>query len=438
MELAELEKLETIFLIGSDIRREQPLACHRVRKAALNGAEVFSLNPIDYSLNFDLSSKLIVPSQDIPLILAGIAKYFVDKNDEIDPSLQGINPLPEVIELAKRLEQKTNGILLLGIHAISHPQASLIRALAEYIAAKCDMSVGCLSEGANAAGAWLAGMIPHRGPAGSIPAKKGFNALEMFAHGLKSYLLLNVKPELDCINSADAMSALMNADFNVVMTPFVTDIQEQYANVLLPITPFFEGSGTFINATNHWQKFEAVTRPLGDAKYAWKVLRVLGNLFNLEGFDYLDLNQMTAELKYLMETPPSLTTSLMLKPDKGREKSGKLRRLSEWPMNQIDNLVRRAIALQEWSQQESLVCARINGKVANDYGIQSGELISVVQGETQLNLPVIIDNRIAGDYILIPAGIPQTAGFGEHMAPIDLLRSEPDDRLLDSSCLDNH
>lgn len=423
IDLAEIENLETIFLVGSDIRREQPMGSHRVRKAANKGAQIISLNPINYEQNFDLSANIVVPSDQIPRVLAGIAKQLTqDHQQKVPAYLADIKPNQTEIELTKRLANQNNGMIMLGIHALQHPQASLIRALADYIAAITHFKVGCLTEGANAAGAWITGLVPHRGPGGSIIEKSGFNAVEMFTKRLKSYLLLNVEPELDMAKSNQTMEALQAANFVVVMTPFVTETQEQYADVLLPISPFFETSGTFVNATNDWQTFQAVTKPLGDAKPAWKVLRVLGNLCQLEGFDYISTSQIISELKDLTETMPKVAMHLDIMANDTQPKEEGLTRISEWPMYEIDNTVRRARALQDWSAEENTFAIRINSQIAQQHNVQSGELISVIQDDSLLDLPVIIDDRIAGDYIVMPTGIAATAGFGENMGAIRLLR----------------
>lgn len=420
--LDELQQLDTIFLIGSDIRREQPLGCHRVRKAASRGAQVLALNPIDYDFNFDLSAKLITPSRDIPEVLAAIAKHLLPKDKQLHKLFPDLKTRKTENAFADRLTDRENGILLLGAHALSHPQATLIRALAEKIAAATGMTVGILSEGANSAGGWIAGMIPHRGAGGALTQSTGLNVLDMFDKKLKSYLLLNVEPELDFVKGNHTVHALEQAEFVVALTPFVTEVQEQYADVLLPITPFFEVGGSFINATDTWQTFEPVTKPLGNAKPAWKIFRVLGNLFHLEGFDYNNTAQVRADLVKIIDTIAPLDASIDFSELQADEPAKGLLRLSEWPMYHIDNIVRRAISLQEWALDENLLAARINQTVANQYKLQSGEIISIIQGTDQLDIPVFIDNRIAGDYVLLPGGLAATGGFGEHMGPIQLLR----------------
>jgi NADH-quinone oxidoreductase subunit G len=298
--------------------------------------------------------------------------------------------------------------------------------LAEKITQATGMKLGTLSEGANAAGGWLTGMIPHRGPAGMLTGGIGANTLEMLENKLKSYLLLNVEPELDFIKGNQAFQELSQAEFVVVLSPFMTEAQEQYADVLLPIAPFFETSGSFINACNNWQSFEAVTKPLGNSKPAWKIFRVLGNLFHLEGFDFVDVAQVRSELKKILHTVPRTSYHLDTSKVHYQEPQEGLLRLIEWPMYHIDNIVRRAISLQEWSLDENLLGARINENVAKQFNLKSGELISVIQNEDQLDIPVFIDNRIAGDYVFLAGGLAATNGFGEHMGPIKLLRGRAD------------
>ncbi len=420
--LPDIEQLDKIFLIGSNTRREQPLANHRIRKASLRGAEVICVNPIDYDFNFDLTKKIITPSCDIPRTLGGILKAVsLELDAEVSPFLSEITPTREELTHAKLLLKKGKGVLLLGLHALQHPKAALIRALAEQIAFLCHFSVGELSQGANSAGGWLAGMIPHRGAGGVSLEKPGLHADDILKQKLASVLLLNIEPELDCLNPMSTYQTLLKTDFVIALTPFITETQEQYADVLLPIAPFFETSGTFINATNEWQKFEAVTKPLGEAKPAWKVLRVLGNLLKLDGFNYIKNEQIIEELQSIVEKMPALSSQLAIE-NIPSDNQNALTCLFEWPMYQDDNFVRRASALQEWSGQEKLVAIRINSTVAAEFNVQAGELISVIHDETILDLPVVIDDRIAGNYVLLPVGIQETAAFGEHMSIIKLLR----------------
>jgi NADH-quinone oxidoreductase subunit G len=419
---AELEKKDVIFLVGSNIRKEQPLACHRVRKASLRGAKVFCLNPIDYDFNFTISENLIVPMLEIPRTLAGIAKRLSLEDSNLEAYLKNIKPTKQEIGFAENLKQGNNGVLILGSQAICHPEATLIRALAERIANKCGMVLGTLTDGANAAGAWLTGMIPHRGFGGAHIDKAGLNVSDMLSNRLKSYVLLNVEPGFDFARSMESIESLMSSEFVITMTPFINDVQEQYSHVILPVSPFFETSGTFINAADCWQSFEAVTRPLGESKPAWKVLRVLGNRLDSEGFNYTSSPQIITELKHAIANfPLHENRTLELVDRKAPEQEGLLR-LIEWPMYQTDSFIRRAIALQAWSQEIEKVVIRINSNIAKKYDIESGEVISITQDGISLQLPVLIDNSIAGDYVVVPAGVAETVGFGEGMAPIKLQR----------------
>lgn len=425
----DIEQQDVIVLIGSDIRREQPVGALRVRKAALRGAKIICINPIDYDFNFSVTTKAITPSKDIPRFLAGIAKALIGNklSEENQQFFATIEPTKIEKSIAQCLKKTKKGLLVLGAHALQHPQATLIRTLVQMIASHRNLTFGCLSEGANAAGAWLAGMLPHRGP-GGVAVENGLNAKEMLSKTLEAYLVLNIEPEMDCATSGQALNVLTEAPFVVVFTPFLNEQFEQYANVLLPIAPFFESNGTFVNACDQWQSFQSVTKPLGQARDAWKVLRVLGNLFELEGFDYLSCDQVLTDVKNSIAKMTSDGEHILQLPDQFEEpRIEGLTRVTQWPIYQIDNFVRRAKALQEWSLDENLMAIRINETVGKRYGIQTGEIISVVQNETQLDLPVVIDNRIAGDYVVVPGGLSATAGFGENMGPIDLMRGYSSD-----------
>jgi NADH-quinone oxidoreductase subunit G len=427
MKLKDIEHLDTIFLIGSDIRREQPLGCHRIRKASLNGSKIICLNPIDYDFNFNVYQNATVPSQDIPDVLAGIAKTLIanqkgSANKSTKDFFSAIHSKQQEKNIAKQLTGSKRGLLLLGNHAINHPQATLIRILAELIAKQCGLHLGYMSEGANSAGAWLAGMLPHRGVAGSVIKKPGLDADALLTKPVEAYFLLNFEPEFDCAKPALALNTLQKAKFVVVMSPFMTEQQQQYANVLLPIAPHFETSGTFVNMTGQWQAFATVTPPLGETRPAWKVLRVLGNLFELEGFNYTTSQQIASEVKTLVETMPEVKAAqFSLSPESVQTAEG-LRRLIEWPMYQIDSLVRRATALQAWSSQETPIAIYINSALATKLQISAGEMITALQNDGRIDLPVVIDDRIKGNYVLIPGGLAATAGFGENFGVIELLR----------------
>ncbi len=187
--------------------------------------------------------------------------------------------------MAQALKEAGKATVLLGNVATAHPQFSVIKALAGVIAEASGAIAGVLTDGANGAGGWLAGVLPHRGPAGTAVSTAGLDAQAMLATPRKGYLLFGVEPAHDCANAAQATRAVNAAEFVVSIAPFASDAMKGQADVLLPTGPFTETSGTFVNTEGRWQSFSGMATPQGDGRPGWKVLRVLGNQFGLDGFE---------------------------------------------------------------------------------------------------------------------------------------------------------
>jgi NADH-quinone oxidoreductase subunit G len=427
--LEELETCDSILLIGSDIRREQPLACHRVRKAALSGAEIMSINPADYDFNFVQSTKIIAGVENWIPILARILKALTTLTKGSLPAelIQLLEPFtPHETEqiMAAALQQHPKVVILLGAQALHHPQAATLQLLARYIARLSLAAFGIFTDGANSAGAWLAGAVPHRLSDGLSLQTPGLDAQALWAQPRKAYWLLNVEPEFDCATPAQAKKALEKAEFVVCFTPFISSNQEDYADVLLPIAPFGENEGTFVNIEGRWQTFPAATVPQDQAHPAWKVLCVLGNLFKLNGFDYVTQTEVMQEVHNKVQeiklSPPAVDQI----PAALRPLSQGYRRVTEWPMYRIDNLVRRSQPLQAMITQD-LRTVRIHSTLAKRLQLNAGDWVAVRQGDHEINLPLTIDDRLADGSVFLAAGLDETVWFGSAFDTIDLQRSGP-------------
>ncbi|HVV68718.1 MAG TPA: NADH-quinone oxidoreductase subunit NuoG [Gammaproteobacteria bacterium] len=422
--LADLETLDSILLVGSDIRFEQPLANHRLRKANKNGATVLCVNPVDYDSNLVISTKLLAGGEHFILALAGILKALLTQSDQIVPSkiasaLQSIDPNTEEQSIAAQLLKGQKSAILLGAYAINHPQASLVHELALCIAKLCQGHFVSLTEGANSAGVALAGAVPHYTEAGQKVATPGLNAKQMLEQGLQAYLLLGLEPELDCAYAAFAYNALAKADSVIVLSAFRSQAMENYADVILPIATFAESSGTYVNLEGKWQSMSAATLPMGEARPAWKVVRVLANLLGLSGFDYVTSEQVRDELKLQMERqvhiPDEAWPDLQLP---GSRISG-LQRIGQWPMYRVDSLVRHAKSLQA-TILDDVAVIRVNSKLAKELQLLEGVRVTAIQKDSRVSLPLVIDDRIADGMVSIPAGIDACAGFGEALGEVEL------------------
>lgn len=297
--IGDLERNDAILLVGADVSRDQPIIGHRLRKSALSGGKISSVNPDDFSYHFPQLAGRV--STNMLEELVAIAKALLDKSAKTAP--EGFVAQSKSVEVADSHSQIAESLLnahsasvLMGEAAINDAQFSAIRSIATLIAELSDSRPGYLPAGGNGAGAWQAGALPHRKAGGRPASVNGKNIAQMLDSDMKAYLLLNTEPETDCADTGAAREAMEKAQFVVSLSPYSSDAVMAYADVILPIAPFTETSGTFVNAEGRWQSFEGVVPPLGDSRPAWKVLRVLGNLFNCDGFEFIESSEVLAEL----------------------------------------------------------------------------------------------------------------------------------------------
>jgi len=225
-------------------------------------------------------------------------------------------------------------------------------------------TMSVLSDGANAAGAWLTGTVPHRSSAGETT--KGKNAAQMLAGDMKALLLLNVEPEYDTANPSQALKAVDDADFVISMSPYITNEMKMYADVVLPVSPFSETSGTYVNAEGSWQSFAGAVTPLAETRPAWKVLRVLGNIFELKGFDYITSEDVRDEAKEQAGTLDSSNKMSWRCPQALPASSDMISRIGVLPIYAVDSVVRRATALQQTADAIP-ACVLINAELARRF-----------------------------------------------------------------------
>ncbi|HTT08097.1 MAG TPA: NADH-quinone oxidoreductase subunit NuoG [Gammaproteobacteria bacterium] len=402
--LAEWERLEAALLIGSNVRKEQPLANHRLRKAALRGAAMMVLNPVDFDCNWRVSEKMIVPPAAMPARLAAVARALAeDANDAAGVERFRAAGVEETHRrIASRLKSAKATAVILGPLAIAHVDFQALRTAAQWIAHYSGARLHFLAEGANAAGAWLAGAVPHRGPRGAAVAAPGLNAAAVLAQPRRGYVLAGIEPELDCWDGAAALKALTGAEFVVHLTAFRSPAMERHAHVMLPVAPYAENEGTYVNAGGRWQGFEAAVPPAGDARPLWKILRVLGGQLQTPGFDFVDCAGVRAELAALPESPGAIAPDNLCA---WRKNDGALERATVVPMNAVDALVRHAEALQ-LTRDAADGDVRLNGATLQRIGVADGQRVRVrQQGETKTAV-ARRDDRVAQDVVLIHGGGP--------------------------------
>jgi NADH-quinone oxidoreductase subunit G len=302
LKIADVERLDGVLVIGSNLRHEMPLLAHRIRKAAVRnaGAKVAFLNPRRFDYMFPVAA-YVVAETDLVGELTALAHAAATAVNKPVPAGVGAAEVGDAHrEAVKALMNGTRRAVILGTLAQRHPAYAQLKALAAVLAELCAASVGCITEGANAAGAYLAGAVPHREPGGA-PAAVGLSARAMLETALKAYVLFGgVDPASDF--GVDGTRALGAAELVIALTTHLPESLRSSVHVVLPIGSFAETSGTFVNAEGRWQSWAGAAKLPGESRPGWKVLRVLANLLNLHGVDYVSSDQIRDALKVLCGT----------------------------------------------------------------------------------------------------------------------------------------
>ena len=406
MPIAEVENLDRILLVGSTLRQEQPLMARRIRQAVKRKGQLNVIHAADDNLLCRVHGKLIANPGAWVNALAQVAKAMNVDVGHVDVS-------DAARAIADSLMGGENKAVLLGALAQNHPDADRIHALAQAIAQASGATLGFLSVAADSVGAQLVGTLP--GP-------NGLNATTMLAQPRSAYVLMGVEPELDAFDATAARAALKAADFSVALTAFRSPALED-CDVLLPIAPFTETTGTYVNMEGRVQFFHGAVKPQGEARPAWKVLRVLGNLLSLNGFDYDSVESVRADAlpqgqEHIAAHLDNSISGVVLG---DLAAAAGINRLGETPIYQLDPLTRRAPALQAAAGSGCEVA--VNGALLSQLGLEAGISVWVKQGEEGAVLTLRRDDRLADGVVRVAAGHPATAGLGARFGAITVERA---------------
>jgi NADH-quinone oxidoreductase subunit G len=404
MSIAEFAALDRVLIVGSFLRKDHPLLAQRLRLAAKKGARIALVHTADDELLLPLAHKAIVAPSALPRMLAEILVGAATAAGETVPAaLADIEVSPLAKEIAATLAGGERRGVFLGSFAQWHPRAAQLHALAKAIAESTGASLGFLTEAANSVGGTVAG---------AFPRKAGLHAGAMLAEPRKAYLLLNVDPELDTADPAATRAALSAAELVVALSPFKSGAFE-HADVLLPVAPFTETAGTFINCEGRAQAFSGVVPPLGQTRPAWKVLRVLGTLLSIPGFEYETVDAIRADLPRADEIGNWLSnaTQTPLEAPGGPSGANGLERIAEVPIYAADPLVRRAASLQK-TRDAKPPAARMNAATLSRLKLADGAAVSVRQGDGEAMLTVTLDAGVPEGCVRIAAAHPATRTLG--------------------------
>ena len=393
--LADVQDSDAIVLVGSHIRAEQPILAHRIRQAAINGAVVSNINffltdllmPVEYEMAVDIKAMLST--------LAGIAKVLSSITDDDDDAWHALYPerTPTAFEqnVAMQLSNAATATLIVGDLANHHPDAAKIRALVQKIAELSGSRCMVMPSSNSQAHVF----------ANTLPGKEAKNSLQMWQQSLRAYVLMGLDALHDTAVPAIAKQALKRASFVVALHSYDSEFLRQTADVILPMACFTETSGTFVGLDKQWQQFAGAVAPRGDSRPGWKILRVLGNLSHLQGFDYISSQDVADEVRqkqaeiHTDQTPPYIPDSLNLESD--------LMMISEVPMYRTDALLRHSEALQKTPETQRIQFARINRKEAAKHNLNHQTPLTLTQQDSVIRLPLEIDDNIADGCVYVAA-----------------------------------
>ncbi|PTR16692.1 NADH dehydrogenase subunit G [Nitrosospira sp. Nsp2] len=442
MPIADISGLKSALIIGSILRKDHPLLAQRLRQAVKHGAQLNLINPVDDDLLCKVANRAIVDPAATVQMLAQVLKAAAESKGAQIPggaaeSLSSVNVSDTARAIAESLINSKPAAIFLGNLTQHHPQYADIHALAQQVAQITEVQFGILGEAANSVGAYIAGAIPGR----HSPAETTGNAHESASVGLdasqmvgmnrpeacRAFILMNLEPDLDSYDPQQTARALGEAELVVMMTTYKSDaiLQSRYTDVLLPISPFTETSGTFISTEGRIQSFNGVVAPLGETRPAWKVLRVLGNMLQIEGFGYETPEQVRAEI-----LPPGYDITARLDNNLRSFTVGNVlpvgqgagtQRIGEVPIYQADPIARRAESLQR-TRDAAEPMAWMPGDLMDKLGIRPGESVRLKQGEGEAHLTAARDDKLPANCVRVASAHPLTAALGGMFSEITIER----------------
>ncbi|MGB7990644.1 MAG: NADH-quinone oxidoreductase subunit NuoG [Candidatus Methylophosphatis roskildensis] len=418
MPVADFARLDRVLVVGSFLRKDHPLLTQRLRQSAKKGTQVSLIHATADDLLLPLHATMTVAPAAFAASLAQIIKSVAEQKAlAFDNALyQQTQTLPVSAEARRIAASLISGArvgIFLGNLAQQHPAAGQLAALVQELARLLGARFGVLGEAANSVGGYVAGALPQGG---------GLNARTMLEQPRKAYLVLHAEPELDCANPLLAAQALSSAEMVVAMSAFQTRASD-YADVILPVAPFTETSGSFINTEGRVQGFNAVVKPLDQTRPAWKVLRVLGNLLGLAGFEF----ESSEAVRAAVLGGERASVADRLRSDVGAvavmlaSTSSAVERVADVPIHFADPIVRRAPSLQR-TRDASAPTARMNTATLGRLGLNGGEKVRIRQGQGEAVLESVVDEAVADGCVRIAAAHETTSALGDMTGPITVER----------------
>ena len=410
---ASIQAMDAVLVVGGDVRAEVPMMAHRLGALSRAGRALSFCNARTAEWLHPSHATVTTGQRGLAAGVAAILDAACEITKKKRPAhLKGAAAAAITDEhrrIAQSLVDGAEAMVMLGLAAARHNAYSDLRALAAGLASVTGARYGELTEGANTAGGYLAGAVPHRAPGGAA-RDPGLDMRRMFEQPREAYLMIGMEPEYDSICGGLALDAMDSAAAVILAAPYLPEQMREYVNVFLPTGTVFETSGTFINAGGDWQSFRGAMQPLGESRPTWKVLRVLGNQLGLDGFDHESSEEVLAELELACadsDQDPAYTGAFAAAATADGEDQI---RVSSVPLYASDMLVRRSAPLQATAAAREMA-VRMAPADAARIEAGAGHMVAVTSDEGQVTLDLIVDAGVMPGDIWVPACIAATLGL---------------------------
>ena len=411
MPVAKLSELDRILVIGSFLRKDQPVIAARIRTAAKRGVQVMRIDAGGDDWLIPSTGIAAAPSAWLNT-LSGVA-LAVAKAKSVNAPAGTFNLAvsPSAQKIADSLLAGEHAAVLLGSAAIAHHHAIDLHVMAQFITEHTGATLGFLTEGGNAVGA-------------SLVNANGAGVDSVLSGDRRAVLLMNIEPDLDLPNPQLARAALAKAGTVIALSAYKSADLLEVADVILPITPFTETVSTFVNIEGRAQTVQPSVKPLGDSRPAWKVLRVLGGLLGLDGFLFNLPEEVLGEAlpeNYCARLSNSSSSNSIsngnLAPFDGLE------RLSDVNIYAGDQIVRRASALQHTRDAKRGNQVGLAQKLFAELGLKEGDAVRVTQGNQSVDMPATLEVNLAPSAVRISAGTSASAKLGAMFGPVTVSKA---------------
>jgi NADH-quinone oxidoreductase subunit G len=418
MPIADIETRDRVLLVGAFMRQDHPLITQRLRQAAKHGTQVCSIDVMAQDMLLPIKARMTVrPSMQADALAQVIVALAAIKSLAIPAGLAGISASVEAASIAQSLASGEHVAILLGNGAVQAGDASLLALYAQWLAEHTQGTLGFLTAGANTVGAYLAGAVPNG---------NGQTAHQMLSAPLSAYIVLHAEPALDSAVGQSAVDTLKAAQFTVALTPYMSAARD-WARVMLPIAPFTETSGTFVNAQGSVQSFKGTVPGFAQSRPGWKVLRVLGNLLNMPGFDEESSEAVRDTIvassfqdRLSNAIKGSLDTTIL--PPQAESTAHTLERVADLPIYRSDAVVRRSEPLQA-TQASRQPVAQVHAETLKALGLNVGDAVKVKTVTGEWLTTVEADQTLPQWAIRVASGFESTSVLGLSSNPLHLERA---------------